>query len=84
MKLTYRLRELMYSKYSEQKFAVACEIVARWVAFDTKNYKQWTAEYILQLCNQNSRTRKISAITPKVANSLKKLFGLKSIDDLYN
>jgi hypothetical protein len=35
--LYYRLRELIYAKYSPQKFATGCELVARWVNFEIKD-----------------------------------------------
>ncbi len=45
----YRIKELIYEKYGEHRFALGCEIVARWMAFETK--KPWTHHDVLSLCH---------------------------------
>lgn len=84
-KTTYRIRELIYAKYGESKFALGCEIVGRWVRYDTKDIQsgkinEWNAEYVQQMCN----TVTGSNMTYEEAESLRQLFGLSSVDDLYN
>lgn len=84
-KTTYRLRELIYQKYGEAKFALGCEIVGRWVSYDTKDIrsgkvKKWDADYVQLMCN----TVTGSNMTYEEAESLRQLFGLLTVDDLYN
>ena len=84
-KTTYRLRELIYQKYGESKFALGCEIVGRWVTYDTKDIhssriKLWTADYVNKMCNTSTG----SNLTYEEAESLRQLFGLKTIEDLYH
>ena len=75
-KTLYRLRELIYKKYGSKNFALGCEIVARWVAFDTK--KTCTMETVQIWCNvlQSDPLTKEQAISLKQFNSLSRLFAL--------
>jgi len=72
----------MYVKYGIQKYAIACEIVARWVNHDIRGTKlqPWTASYTDWVCN----TCKPVAIGFEEAKALRVLFGLNSINDLYS
>lgn len=84
-KPTYRLRELIYLKYGEAKFALGCEIVSRWVSYDIKDIrsgklKKWNADHVQLMCN----TVTGSNMTYEEAESLRQLFGLSTVDDLYN
>jgi hypothetical protein len=78
--MKYTIKQLMYEKYGEEKFAVACEIVGRWVQFETKN-KFFNADWILKLCNAGEMTE-VEMYEP-AAEALRKLFGLKTIDELF-
>jgi len=49
MKPLYRLRQLIYNKYGEKNFALGCEIVARWVEFDTQ--QNCSMEEVVNWCN---------------------------------
>jgi hypothetical protein len=70
----------MYDKYGEDRFAIACEIVSRWVTFETKN-KHFTAEWVQTLCNANELDQ--SDLYKPAAIALCRLFGLKNFDQLY-
>ena len=79
--MKYTLKKLMYEKYGEDRFAVACEIVARWVQFDTKN-KNFSKELIEKVCNAND-TDEIE-LSLQEEESLRRLFALNTTDQLYN
>ena len=72
----------MYVKYGIQKYAIGCEIVARWVNHDIRGTKlqPWTADYTDWVCN----TYNPVAIVFEEAEALRVLFGLNSINDLYS
>ena len=44
------LRVLMYEKYGEDRFALACEIVSRWMRFETKD-DMYSMEWVQKMCN---------------------------------
>lgn len=48
----YKLRQLIYNKYGEEKFAIGCKIVARWVSFETKT--NVSAQKVLAWCNKKN------------------------------
>jgi len=79
--MKYAIKQLLYKKYGEEKYAIACEISARWVAFETKN-KNYKLENILLLCNASKDSD--CEMSYQEALALKKLFGLKTIEELYN
>lgn len=82
----YRLRELIYQKYGEAKFSLGCEIVARWVAFETK--ETCTSEAVEAWCNvlkeEYNYTAKKFGIYPQQARALQRLFGLSHFDEIFN
>jgi hypothetical protein len=78
--MKYTLKQLLYEKYGEERFSIACEITARWVQFETKN-KHFNVEWIQQLCNACDISE-VEIYSP-AAEALRKLFGLKTIDELY-
>ncbi|HRH59643.1 MAG TPA: hypothetical protein PL045_03690 [Chitinophagaceae bacterium] len=69
----------MNEKYGEAKFALASELVARWLNNCGQN--EWTAEDIIEMCKADEYVFKIFAAE---AEQLRKLFGLKNIEELYN
>jgi len=73
----YCLSKLIVEKYGYAKYAIGCEIVARWVTHDTK--ENWTLEKVLSMCS----TEQGLPLTPAEAEALRRLFGLKSIMDIY-
>lgn len=83
-KPTLRLRELMYAKYGEAKFALGCEIVSRWMLFSLRARpclgQIWTAGYVLDICNLINTS---PTLTVFEGEALRKLFGLPTTDDLY-
>ena len=74
----YGLRQLMYDKYGEEKFAIACLIVARFVGF--KSDFVWNAETIRQMCNTTADDVGVSISD---GERFKQLFGLDSTDQLF-
>jgi hypothetical protein len=76
----FRLRELIYKKFGEEKFAIACDIVARWVRYDTK-FSQWHADTVLHMCNAVENEE--FPISLDEAESLRHLFHLESVLDLF-
>ena len=85
-KPVYTLRQLMYKKYTEAKFATGCEIVARWVNFElhdvpAKKFQRWTQQHVVDLCNQiRSPTHEFYY---EEAEALRQIFGLQTINQLY-
>ena len=80
----YRLRQLIYGKYGEEKFALGCEITARWVAFETR--KPCTMEDVEFWCNV--LTEEITDPTPTQLNihqmkALMQLFGITNELDFF-
>jgi hypothetical protein len=81
----YTLRHLIYQKYGEQKFALGCELISRWVKFelrglDKKLISKWTPEKVNHLCNA---TKLNSDLVYEEAEALRQIFGLSSINQLY-
>lgn len=76
----YKLRQLMYKKYGKQKFAIGCEIVARWVQFETK--KNITAEKVQAWCNKIS-TDDFPVMTLTDFKAISKLFSLNNNSKLF-
>lgn len=77
----YTIKQLMFNKYGEDRFALACEIVARWVQFETKN-KEYDAHFICRLANAHADSE--FDMPYEVEEPLRQLFGLKTTDLLYN
>lgn len=75
----YGLRQLMYNKYGEEKFAIACVIVARFIGF--KSQEDWRPDTILQMCNSTACS---FPVTIADGEKFKQLFGLDSTDQLFN
>ncbi|MDP1763055.1 MAG: hypothetical protein Q8L07_04140 [Sediminibacterium sp.] len=85
--MLYTLRKLIYQKYGEQKFALGCELVSRWVNFELrgispKRVNRWTQQRVVDLCNAESGTN--ISFYYEEAEALRQLFGLQSINQLYN
>lgn len=77
----YRLKELMIKKYGEEKFAVACSIVALWVQGETK--QKTTAKTILGWCNK-TEIDQMPIMCLKDFKAISKLFSLNNdIDNFY-
>jgi Fe2+ or Zn2+ uptake regulation protein len=76
----YTLKKLMYEKYGEDRFALACEIVSRWVRFETKN-QEHDAIWICRMCNAHADSE--FDLPQDVAEALRRLFGLKTIEELF-
>lgn len=74
----YSLKSLMYKKYGEEKYALACEIVSRWVRFETKDARH-NSIWVNDMANATSNFE----LTMDVAEALRKLFGLKSTEELF-
>ncbi|MDP1763450.1 MAG: hypothetical protein Q8L07_06125 [Sediminibacterium sp.] len=70
----------MYKKYSVQKFALGCEIVARWVRHATGN-SIWTSIRVEMMCNITYSMQ--LPLFKEEAEALRKLFGLQSITELF-
>lgn len=90
----YTLRSLIYTKYGEQKFALGCELVARWVKFEMRGCEKlqqrrcWSQELVLILCNLSHASWLYNANTEQwlsfeEAEALRQLFGLPTINQLY-
>lgn len=82
----YRLRELIYLKYGRGRFALGCEITARWVAFETR--RPCSMETVQTWCNLKTgeletETHELLMQTDQV-RALLSLFGLKSTTELFN
>jgi hypothetical protein len=81
----YKLRALIYKKYGKEKFSVGCEIVARWVAFDTK--RPCTMETVMTWCNvlENDQLTKEAQISFNQFTALSRLFAMGSnTQSIYN
>jgi hypothetical protein len=76
----YRLQQLIYQKYGIDRYALGCEIVARWVQFETRD-KQFTMEWIAAVCNAKDISE-VDLYEPE-AEALRQLFGLQSTEELY-
>jgi hypothetical protein len=77
----YTLKQLMYDKYGEERFAIACEIVARWIKFETKK-EQYDAIWVNSMCNAHADSE--FELFEDVAEALRRLFGLESFAELFN
>lgn len=81
----YRLRQLIYDKYGEVKFALGCEITARWVAFETR--KPCTMEDVQFWCNvlteEMNATNSLPITLPQM-RSLMLLFGITNELEIFN
>lgn len=86
----YRLKELIYAKYSIPKFALGCEIVARWIAFETK--QPCDIEQVQYWCNVTKLEYNWVDDTPNSryllsasqAQAITKLFGLTNEYQIFN
>jgi hypothetical protein len=72
----YTLRLLIYKKYGELRFALGCEIVARWIAFETR--KPCVMEDVEQWCNMTANTTSKALIPLEVERAVMQLFGIKN------
>ncbi len=80
----YRLRQLIYGKYGEDRFALGCEITARWVAFET--HKKCTMEDVQYWCNLLADEIQVNQSTPITVSQLKalqQLFGVGNKLELF-
>ncbi len=73
-----RLRELIEQKYGEDRFALGCYIVCRWMT--TPNFR-CTVNLIEGYCN--TKQGQSVGLLPAGEEKLRKLFGLKNSADLY-
>lgn len=80
MKAIYKTKQLMCEKYGEDRFALACEIVSRWLLFYTKK-KVYDSIWVERMCNAHKYSE--IELTHEVAEALRKLFGLKSYEELF-
>jgi hypothetical protein len=78
--IKYTLKWLMDKKYGADRFALACEIVGRWVRFETKN-NFITQEWVEQMACAGELDD--HALMPAEAEALRRLFALQSTDQLY-
>jgi len=78
--MKYSLKQLMYEKYGEARYSLACEIVARWVQFETRN-KHFNKQWVENICNASDISD--AELYPPAAEALRRLFGLKSIEELF-
>lgn len=78
--MKYTLKQLMFEKYGEDRFSLACEIVARWVQFETKQ-KHFTKEWVEKICNASDISD--AEIYMPAAEALRRLFGLRTIEQLF-
>lgn len=74
----YRLRELIKTKYGEEKFHLGMQLVAKWVQYHTKEYT--TGAHVLNVCNLRSDSYQLTA---EQATALRQLFSLKRNEELY-
>lgn len=81
----YRLRELIYLKYGLGRFALGCEITARWVAFETG--RPCSMETIQTWCNLKTGEMETEnhdlLMDREQTHALLTLFGLKSTIELF-
>lgn len=75
----YRLKEMIDKKYGKGKFDTGCEIVARWLAFETKT--EVTAADVKTCCQAEAEQE--FKVSPEFLAALKKLFGFKSDLEFY-
>lgn len=81
----YRLRQLIYGKYGEQRFALGCEITARWVAFET--HKPCTMEDVQFWCNvlsEEMTTDNSLPITIPQMKAIMQLFAITNELEIFN
>lgn len=81
----YRLRQLIYGKYGEEKFALGCEITARWVAFETR--KPCTMEDVQFWCNVLSEEitdPSDTQLTVPQMKAIMQLFGITNELEIFN
>lgn len=81
MKLYYALKQLMYDKYGEEKFSVACAIVLQWVNFKKPDHRKWTLEKLETICK--TETGNNIPVTYEDGERLRILFNLKSVEQLF-
>jgi len=74
----YRLKTLITEKYGQSRFDLGCRLVASWLKYDVK--LDFSKEDIDAFCNTNLPGVRF---TPSVAISLKNLFKLQSIKELF-
>lgn len=75
----YTIQQLIIAKYGQEKFALGCEFVARWLNTCKQGY--WCGNDILTMCTTADYQFKL---LPIEAEELRKLFGLQSIEQLYS
>lgn len=87
----FRLRELICAKYGEDRFALGCEITARWLNWPYRNTARvrFTAVHIEAMCAVTNMEalvdhgNNIPAITLADHESLSKLFNLADGMSIY-
>lgn len=75
----YRLRSLIEEKYGAERFDFGCQIVARWLSFETKI--EITEMAVKTLCDEESEN--IETFFPRTSKALINLFHLQSAKELY-
>jgi hypothetical protein len=78
--LKFTLKELMDNKFGIDQFALACEITARWVQFETKD-KSFDSSWIYKMAT--AKAADDFELMEQPANALSRLFGLKSFEKLF-
>jgi hypothetical protein len=81
----YRLRQLIYGKYGEEKFALGCEITARWVAFETRRpCKMEDVQFWCNVLTQEITTDAHLPIAIPQMRAIMQLFGITNELELFN
>jgi hypothetical protein len=75
----YRLRELIKTKYGEDKFGLGCQLTAQWLNNHQKSH--WFD--LAQVNNLASLRTGTLIFTEDQATALRQLFGLKRNEELY-
>ncbi len=82
MKPAYTIRQLMYNKYGEDRFELACGIVSLWLKFEMKD-ERYTAEWVQRVCNTSDEFRsRHKVLTDAEALALRRFFGYKITEGL--
>lgn len=80
----YRLRQLIYGKYGEDRFALGCEITSRWVAFETgKKCSMEDVQYWCNLLADEIQVHQSTPITVSQLKALQQLFGVANKLELF-
>jgi hypothetical protein len=84
-KPVYRLQELIIAKYGEDNFALGCYLTGQWVKFFVgQHYLVGVFQWVYQLCNFCEGDEPEVLLRPQEAEALRQLFGLTSVEELYN